>query len=163
MTSSTALVDTPNNGGLLLLLSQSMFAAGQFEPAAGALQLAMQMLPQDKWGAVVQNYRELYPNIQNYTNQLRSLESARTSNPNDAGLRFLVGYHYGYLGYPAQAVKELDRAVALQPKDIGAQVLRNLFAAKAGILAIPITPPKAPANKTVPGAAGTIAAPANNS
>ncbi|HEX4149065.1 MAG TPA: tetratricopeptide repeat protein, partial [Pirellulales bacterium] len=139
-----ALVDSPNNGGVMLLLGQSLFASGQFMPAAGAVQLAMQVLPEAQWGTVVTNYRELYPNIQNYTDQLRVLEKARTSDPNNAGLRFLLGYHYGYLGYPKNAVTELDQAIKLQPKDYGAQLLRNVFAAKAGIPAIPVTPPTAP-------------------
>ncbi|HEY5313236.1 MAG TPA: tetratricopeptide repeat protein, partial [Pirellulales bacterium] len=127
-------------------------ASGQFMPAAGALQLATQMLPEAQWGTVVTNYRELYPNIQNYTDQLRALEKARTSDPNNAGLRYLLGYHYGYLGYPKQAVTELDQGIKLQPKDYGAQLLRNVFAAKAGIPLIKVTPPppptKAPATGT---------------
>ena len=95
-----ALINDPNNGGLMLLLAESMFASGQFSPAAGAVQLGMQMLPEAQWGVVVKNYTDLYPNIQNYTDQLRKLEDARTSNASDPALRFLLGYHYGYLGYP---------------------------------------------------------------
>ncbi len=151
-----ALVDNPNNGGLMLLLSQGLYATGQFEPAAGALQLAMQMLPQSQWNTVVANYRELYPNIQNYTDQLRVLEKARTDKPNDPGLRFLLGYHYGYLGYPKEAVTELDKGIAIQPKDQLAVELRNVFAEKAGMPAIPSatpTNPATPATQTVPPAA----------
>ena len=158
-----ALVDNPNNGGLMLLLSQAMFASGQYSPAAGAVQLGMQALPQDQWGTVVKNYTDLYPNIQNYTDQLRALENARTSSPSDPGLRFLLGYHYGYLGYPTQAVKELDKALTLAPKDIGTQVLRNVFAAQAGMPAIPVTPPPAaPTNQATPGSPGMKPIPATS-
>jgi hypothetical protein len=150
-----ALVDNPNNGGLMLLLSQGLYAAGQFEPAAGALQLALQMLPQNQWSTVVSNYTELYPNIQNYTDQLRALEKARTDSPKNPALRFLLGYHYGYLGYPKNAVTELDEGIALLPKDKLAIDLRNIFATKAGMPSIPSATPETPATPA------TQAAPAN--
>jgi hypothetical protein len=44
-----------------------------------------------------------------------------------------LGYHFGYLGYMRQAVTELDKALDLQPKDLGSQKLRDLFAQQAGI------------------------------
>jgi tetratricopeptide (TPR) repeat protein len=131
-------VDHPDNGGLVLLLSQALFATGQFQPAAGALQLAQQLLPEDQWGNVVKNYPELYPNIQNYTNQLRILESASESDAANPALRFLLGYHYGYLGYPRQAVGELDQVIHLQRQDMGAVRLRNMFAAQLGLPATPL-------------------------
>jgi hypothetical protein len=45
-------------------------------------------------------------------------------------LRFLLGYHFGFLGYPRQAVTELDKALALQPDDINAKQLQEGFAAQ---------------------------------
>ena len=32
-------------------------------------------------------------------------------------MRFLLGFHYHYLGYPTQAARELENAVQLAPKD----------------------------------------------
>ncbi len=128
-----AMVDNPSNGGVVLMLAQAMFALGQFEQAAGAVQMGMQLLPEGEWGTVVKNYAQIYPNIQNYTDQVKALEKARKTRPDDPALRFLLGYHFGYLGYPKQAVRELDKALDLQPKDLGSQKLRDLFAAQAGL------------------------------
>ena len=36
----------------------------------------------------------------------------------DAALRFLLGWHYGYLGYPKQAVRELNKTVELAPSGL---------------------------------------------
>ena len=41
----------------------------------------MSMLPEDKWGTVVQNYTQLYGSPGDYNNQLKALEAARTKNP----------------------------------------------------------------------------------
>ncbi|MGD9720660.1 MAG: tetratricopeptide repeat protein [Pirellulales bacterium] len=123
-----ALVDDPQNGALVMLLAQAMFAMGKYEEAAGATQAAMQMLPEDKWGVVVSNYAQLYGNTQEYTDQLKALEQARDKQPDAAALRFLLGFQFGYLGYPKHAVRELDAGMNLVPTDFGARKVRDLFA-----------------------------------
>jgi tetratricopeptide (TPR) repeat protein len=145
-----ATVDNPNNGGLVLLMSQALFALGQYDEAAGAVQMSMQMLPDTEWGTVVKEYKQLYPNIQNYTDQLKALERARDAKLDDPAIRFLLGYHFGYLGYPKEAVRELDKGLELQPKDLGAQKLRDIFAVKAGLPARPHTAEEAPAGGNQP-------------
>lgn len=139
-----ALVDDPTNGAYVLLLAQALFQTGKFEEAAGATQQAAQMLPDDKWGVVSGNYRQLYANIQDYTNQLRALEKARDAKPSEPAFHFLLGWHYGYLGYPKQALPELDKALELAPKDEVARKVRDAMAAKlekpATILPAPATP-----------------------
>ncbi len=124
-----ALLDQPN-GGIVLLTSQALFALGQYNEAAGALEAGLSMLPQDKWNGVVANYTQLYGNIGDYTTQLKALEKARDAKPDDPAIRVLLGYHFGYLGYPKEAVRELDKAIALQPKDPFAAQLRNVFGAR---------------------------------
>ncbi|HQU46483.1 MAG TPA: tetratricopeptide repeat protein [Pirellulales bacterium] len=123
-----ALVDDPRNGGLMMLLGQALFAVGRYDDAAGATQLGMQLLSQDHWGTVVTHFRELYTN-NDYTTQLRALESSVKAEDSPAK-RFLLGFHYGYLGYPKQSVRELDKAIELNPKDKMATELRKLMAAK---------------------------------
>jgi hypothetical protein len=125
-----ALVEDPKNGAVMMLLAQSLFAMGQYDEAAGATQAGMQMLPEDKWGVVVSNYSQLYGNIQDYTDQLKTLEKARDAKPDAPALHFLLGFHFGYLGYPKHAVKELDKALTLAPKDLGSRKIRDIFAAK---------------------------------
>ena len=124
-----ALLDDPKNGALTLLLAQAMFAGGKFDEAAGAVQHAMQMLPDDKWGVVVSHYTELYRGNQDYTDQLRKLEAARTAT-SSPGLQFLLGYHYGYLGYPQHAVGELSKCLKLAPQDDVAKKLMEIMEAK---------------------------------
>lgn len=122
-----ALVDDPQNGAVVMLLSQALLQTGQYDEAAGAAQAALHMLPQDKWGAVIGNYKELYGKIQDYTDQIKALEKARDAKPDDPALHFLLGYHFGFLGYPKHAVKELDKTIELAPKDEMAVKLRDLF------------------------------------
>jgi hypothetical protein len=125
-----AMIEDPKNGAIIMLMAQALFAMGQYDEAAGATQAGMQMLPEDKWGVVVSNYSQLYGNIQDYTDQLKALEKARDAKPDSPALRFLLGFHFGYLGYPKQAVKELDKGLTLAPKDLGARKIRDIFAAK---------------------------------
>lgn len=132
-----ALIDDPQNGGLYLLIGQTLFALGQYEPSAGMTQLGMQLLPQNQWGAVVGNYRELYSSSQTYQSQLRALEAAVKAKDSAAG-RFLLGFQYGYLGYPAEAVRQLDHAIKLNPKDQMAEKLKAIMAAEPGV---PVSPP----------------------
>ena len=142
-----ALVDDPTNGAYVMLLGQALFASGQYDEAAGATQQATTMLPTEKWGTVIANYKELYANIQDYTNQLRALEKARDEKPDDPALRFLLGWHYGYLGYPKQAVRELNKTVELAPKDEVAKKVRDAMAEK---LPKSELPPALPAEKPAP-------------
>ena len=124
-----ALVDDPQNGALVMLLGQAYFAKGHYDEAAGAVQHGMQMLPQEKWGMVVEHYRELYASNQTYTDQLRALEAARKKDATPATY-FLLGYHFAYLGHPLQAVRELEKALKLHPQDHFATQLRDLMQSK---------------------------------
>ncbi len=122
-----ALVDDPKNGGVVLMLSQALFAIGQYDEAAGAAQYGMSLVPAEKWGEVVTRYKELYGNYQDYTDELKRLEKARDTAPESPALCFLLGYHFGYLGYPKHAVKELDKTIELAPKDETARKLLEVF------------------------------------
>ena len=68
--------------------------------------------------------------VGDYTRQLRALEKTIKENPDDPGTRFLLAFHYGYLGYPSQAVKQLDKVIKLQPVDKLAKDLRDQFSAR---------------------------------
>jgi tetratricopeptide (TPR) repeat protein len=133
-----ALIESPDNGGVLLLLGQALFATGQFDNEFQVTRRALEHLPADKWGEVIKNYSELYRDNKQYTDQLRALEKKRRAG--DAPeLRFLLGYHYGYLGYPKEAVRELDKAIEMAPQDELARKLRAQFV--AGVKS-PATPGK---------------------
>jgi tetratricopeptide (TPR) repeat protein len=133
-----AIIDDPSNGVLTMMLAQGFFATGQYNEAAGATQQAMQILPKEDWGVVVKNYKELYGNIQDFTDQLRTLEKAVKDKPNDPALRFLAGFQYAYLGYPKESVDQLDKGLKIAPRDEMAKKLRDVMVAK---LPKPIEPP----------------------
>jgi Tfp pilus assembly protein PilF len=133
-----AAMDDPNNGVLVMMLAQAFFATGQYNDAAGAAQQGMQLLPKEEWGVVVKNYKELYSNVQDFTDQLRALEKAVKEKPNEPGLRFLAGFQYAYLGYPKEAVDQLDKGLKIAPRDELAKKLREEMTAK---LPKPIEPP----------------------
>src|SRR5262249_1043795 len=65
----------------------------------------------------------LYPNVDEYTSQLRALEAARDNDPKSAALHFLLGYHYLTCGYQDKALEEFRQTVELQPKDSVAAAL----------------------------------------
>jgi tetratricopeptide (TPR) repeat protein len=133
-----AVIDDPSNGVLLMMLAQGFFATGQYNEAAGATQQAMQVLPKDDWGVVVKNYKELYGSVQDFTDQLRALEKAIKDKPNDPAMRFLAGFQYAYLGYPKEAVDQLDKGLKAAPRDEMAKKLREAMQAK---LPKPVEPP----------------------
>jgi len=151
-----ALVEDPGNPGLVLMMAQALFQTGQWEEAAGAVQYALRALPQDKWGAVVSNYSQLYGNVSDYTTQMRALEKARNEKQDNPAIRFLLGYHYAFLGYPKEAVRELDAGMAAAPKDEVALKLRDMMAVKAGLPTI--GPAAGSTTPAVPGA-GVLAPP----
>ena len=153
-----AVIDNQQKPVLILMHAQSLFAVGKFEEAAGAVQAAMGQLPNDQWGVVAGNYRELYGRVDDYTTQLRALEAAVKSKPSDPAMRFLLGYHYGYLGFPQQAVDQLNQAVSLAPQDQLAAQLRDEMQAKLPKAVVPAAPlvPPGPAQVFAPPAAAVL-------
>jgi tetratricopeptide (TPR) repeat protein len=144
-----AVIDDPQNPLLLMLLGQALFATGHFDEAAGATQAAMQMLPKEHWGVVVKNFRELYGNAADYTTQIRALEKAETEKPDNPATRFLAGFHYAYLGYPKEAIDQLDKGLKFAPQDEMSKQLREEMQAKlpkpaAPAAASPALPDQAP-------------------
>lgn len=128
-----ALLDSPQNGMLMLMLAQAQFAQGQHIESAVTTYDAIDLLPEEHWGIVVTNYQSLYGNPGQYTEQLRSLEKRLKERGDDPVLRFLVGYHYGYIGYPKNAVLELDKVIPTLPDDQLSVRLRNVMATRAGL------------------------------
>jgi hypothetical protein len=125
-----AVVDDPSNGALAMKLALALFAVGKYQEAAGTTQQVLMLLPQEKWGQAVSDYKKLYRNPKDYLDQLKNLAKAAADKPNDPALRFLLGFHYGYSGRVADAVRELNKLVQLEPKDQLGRKLRDLMADK---------------------------------
>lgn len=116
------------HGRAELLRAQAAFALGEYVDAAAALRRAAGRLPPEQWGFFVENHANYYEQPRHYTRQIRRLEDAIDVDPDSTELRLLLGYHYGYLGYPAEAIVELDAALRGAPDDSFATELRELFA-----------------------------------
>jgi hypothetical protein len=125
-----AVVDDPSNGPLAMKLALALFAVGKYQEAAGTIQHVLMLLPQEKWGQAVSDYKKLYANPKDYLDQLKNLAKAAADKPNDPALRFLLGFHYGYSDRVADAVRELNKLVQLEPKDQLGRKLRDLMADK---------------------------------
>src|SRR5579872_2669621 len=137
----SALADGSRNPVLVMLLGQAYFAAGNYREPAVTTHAAMHALPQDRWGVVVSNRGELYGNPNSYVFQLQQLEVAVHENPKDPAQRFLLAYHYAYLGYPQPAVAQLDKVVELEPRDEMAAQLRSVVAPRLPAPGAPIITP----------------------
>jgi tetratricopeptide (TPR) repeat protein len=148
-----ALAAGERNPVLVMLLGQAYFAEGNYREAAVTTQAAMHTLPQDRWGVVVSNRRELYSNPRSYIIQLQQLENSVNDHPNDAAQRFLLAYHYAYLGYPQSAVAQLDQVVELEPRDEMAAQLRNALAPDLPDSGAPVITPGV---VTRPSGSGTV-------
>jgi hypothetical protein len=76
-------------------------------------------------------------------------------------LRFLLGFHLGYLGHPKQAVRELDKTLELNATDEGARKVRDIFPGKLGLALSAPKPEDAVGQSTdaAPAAASTQAVP----
>ncbi|MFO0899078.1 MAG: tetratricopeptide repeat protein [Pirellulales bacterium] len=133
-----ALVEDPQNGVLVQLLAQSLFASGNYEEAAGAVQQSLMMLPQEQWGVVPSNVQELYSSQTTYDDQIAALEKAVSGSEAKPAERFLLAYQLGFRGQRQAALAQLAQVQKAAPDDQAAQRLTELFSKAAA--------PSAPAN-----------------
>jgi tetratricopeptide (TPR) repeat protein len=108
-----AIAQMPRDAVLHEFRSLILFALQRYAESAAAIHPVLQVGPGWDWKTM----SGLYADIDEYTKQLRALETARKTNPNSADLRFLLGYHYLSCDYPAEALTELRRALELKPSD----------------------------------------------
>jgi hypothetical protein len=73
------------------------------------------------------------------------LEKAVKDKPEDPAQRFLLGFHYAYLGYPQNAVDQLERGLKVAPQDEMAKQLRDEMRAK---LPKPVDAPVVPGSSS---------------
>jgi len=111
-----AAVEMPRNGKLFLFMSQALFAVGDYGAASAAAHQGLGLSPEKAWGSVVSDFRQYYSG-DDYTAQLRRLEKFVSENKDAAFARFLLGYHYGFLGYEKEARAELEAAIELEERD----------------------------------------------
>jgi tetratricopeptide (TPR) repeat protein len=117
-----AIKANPNDGVLHELRALALFATKNYGEAAATIHSVLAVGPGWDWPTM----SSLYTHVEEYTAQLRALETFTKEHVEDAGAQFLLGYHYMTLGYPENAAREFEAVVKLQPKDRVAQDLLNL-------------------------------------
>lgn len=125
-----AILDDPRNGVVMLMLAQGLLATGSYDEAAGATQQAMLLLPEEQWGVVVANYKDLYGRASDFNDQLKALQKASDEQAENPALHFLLAYQYGYLGYPDFAIKRLAKVANMAPDDRLSTRLKQIMEAK---------------------------------
>lgn len=119
------LMVTRSNSELApLMLAQAKFAEGEFLSAGEQLADALTKVAPSRWGEPVKQYRELYPQVRLYSQQIKALQEFVKLNSDKFSAQLLIGYHYGYLGYRQDAIKHLRLAQGLSPEN---QVVAKLL------------------------------------
>lgn len=126
-----AVVEMPQDGRMFEFLSQALFAVGDYGAAAGAAHQGIAMQDDAAWGGIVKDFGRFYGNPNDYTEQLRRLEKFANQHAEAPYARFLLGYQYGFLGYPTEGRRELEKAVSLESRDEIAQRLLEQFGGTA--------------------------------
>jgi hypothetical protein len=117
---SKAVAKLPSDATLHEFRALTLFAQKNYREAAGGLYAVLSAGPGWNWATVW----SLYPDARTYTDQLRALETFVRANPDDAAAHFVLAYHYLMTGYNDSAIRQLEQAVKLNPKD---QVSPNLL------------------------------------
>ena len=123
--SNHALVDSPQDGKLVLFFAQTLFAIGDYQGAASAIHRAASLLDPEQWGYVVENYAQYYRG-NGYVDQMARLNDFIKSNLESASARFVRGYQFGFLGQTEVAIRDLNRALELENRDqLAAELVRR--------------------------------------
>ncbi|MBX3414426.1 MAG: tetratricopeptide repeat protein [Pirellulales bacterium] len=123
----TAAAQAPLDGSIELLRAQTLFAQGEFDESAAALDRALSTLPSAKWGSVLADGSSYYFDEELYSRQLDTLTGWVGKNPKDPSGHYLLAYHLGYQGRAAEAVRELQAAMSLGRRDPQTIGLYTLF------------------------------------
>jgi tetratricopeptide (TPR) repeat protein len=117
-----AEVDEPRDPNIHLLATLAMFALADYRGAAIEVHGFGNARELPNWDAIYQLYGDLRP----YTRQLRALEKYVKTHPSAPDARLLLGFLYLVGGYRDTALKELQVAQKLSPRDrFASQLLRK--------------------------------------
>jgi thioredoxin-like negative regulator of GroEL len=111
--SDNALTKTPNDPILHEFRAMCLFALNRYDEAAAPMYTVLSAGPGWDWTTLA----GLYPSVDVYSKQLRSLEAYCDSNRNSASARFLLAALYMTQGSTEAAAGVFKQVVALQPQD----------------------------------------------
>lgn len=124
-----ALGTLPNDVDLHEFRSLTLFALGRYSESAAGLYAVLNRGPGWNWATL----SGLYPNVDTFTSQLRSLEKYAAANPSAASARFDLAYLYMGMGSTDAAADQLREVVKLEPDDqLSRQLLADVSSPTAG-------------------------------
>jgi tetratricopeptide (TPR) repeat protein len=103
-----------------------LFALKRYEESSATLYNVLSAGPGWDWTTMI----GLYPSVDVYTAQIRSLESYSRANPKSAAAHFVLGYQYLVQGHNDVAAGQFRRVVALEPNDTLSAKLAEMFSKK---------------------------------
>jgi tetratricopeptide (TPR) repeat protein len=151
-----ALKLAPNDPVLHEFYALCLFANRQYEPAAAVLNPLLAVAPGMDWTTL----SSLYASIDEYTRQLRALETHCTQQPNDSAAAFVMAYHYLICGHAEDAKQTLDRVVKARPNDQVALRMRKALEGSDDESPAAAVPAPAPAPTPAAAPAAPTASPA---
>lgn len=98
----------------------TLFALERYEESAATLNALLAVAPGWNWATMA----GFYPNVDEYTRQLRGLEAFANEHADSPAPQFLLAYHYLVAGHADAAQRKLASVVELEPRD---QVARQLL------------------------------------
>ena len=108
-----AIKDQPSDAALHEFRALVYFATGDYAKAAGALYAVLAVGPGWDWTTM----SSLYPSVDAYSAQLRTLESFVKKNSKDAAAHFVLAYHYITATHNEAAIAQLQQVEKLMPSD----------------------------------------------
>jgi tetratricopeptide (TPR) repeat protein len=133
-----AIEKLPSDATLHEFRALTLFAQNRYKEAAATLYAVLAAGPGWDWPTLA----GLYADEAAYTQQLRTLEDYMRTHPQEADAHFALAYHYLVLGHKAEAVKQLEQVVRLQPDDkLSAALLKALTTEPATAAAAAERPP----------------------
>lgn len=120
-----ALKQLPTDAALHEFRALTLFAMQDYSKAAATLYAVLSVGPGWDWTTM----SSLYPDVDTYSQQLRTLEQYVRNHLESAEARFVLAYHYITAGHTEPAIRQLQQVVKLQPSDkLSATLLANLSA-----------------------------------
>ncbi len=132
---------TPNDPVVHELLALSLFATGDYAPAAAVLNNLLAVAPGMDWTTL----SGLYSSVNVYEQQLDALDRFCQSHPQDGAPHFVLAYHRLICGDTDAAIAALKVVVQEQPKDEVAQRMLQALDTTQELAATP--PPPAAGEK----------------
>ncbi len=133
----SALAKLPGDPVVHEVRALALFALGDYGRAAAALNAFLSSAPGMDWTTL----SGLYGDVNDYKEQLATLEAFTEANPNDAASHFVLAYHALVIDDKQAAINALQVVVKNQPKDSTAK--RMLDALAPAPVPAPLPAPKA--------------------